>query len=80
MKPNSKTNLKLFTGEDADSFLEGLVDEFLHIALKADKSLSPADRATVEQYFDSFISFCQVTASDKIVLDNGKMTPLVNSR
>lgn len=80
MKPNSKTNLKLFTGEDADSFLEGIVDEFLHAALKADKGLSSVDRITVKNYFDLFISFCEATASDKIVLDNGKMTPLVNSR
>ena len=33
MKKTNTHNLKLYTGEETESFLEGLVDEFLHISL-----------------------------------------------
>jgi hypothetical protein len=73
-------NLRLFTGDKYDSFMEEIVDDFVASRVKGDRSLSDSEVAHIQQYFDMFIEFCAEHASDKIVLDNGKMTPLVTLR
>jgi hypothetical protein len=80
MKKTNTHNLKLYTGEETESFLEGLVDEFLHISLSKNRTLAPEETELIQKHFDNFISFCVATSSGKIVLDNGKMTPFVNPR
>lgn len=77
---NSKPHLKLFTGDKYDSFMEEIVDDFVASRVKGDRALSDTEVAHIQHYFDMFIEFCSEHASDMIVLDNGKMTPLVTSR
>lgn len=75
----AKPNLKLFTGETPTSFIEELVDNFIHDVIKKDDGLESTESILLQTYLDSFINYCTEQASDKIVLDNGKMTPFAIS-
>lgn len=75
-----RPHLKLFTGDKYDSFIEEIVDDFVASRVKGDRALSDTEVAYIQSYFNMFIDFCSEHASDKIVLDNGKMTPLATSR
>lgn len=75
----AKPNLKLFTGETPTSFIEELVDNFIHDVIKKDNGLESTESILLQNYLGSFIDYCTEQASDKIVLDNGKMTPFAIS-
>lgn len=80
MNSNKATHLKLFTGEDSISVIEALVEDFIHQSVDKNKSLSEDEASIIKDYFDNFMAFCSETASDKVVLDNGRMMPLIHSR
>lgn len=64
--------LKLYTGEKGESFIEDIVDSFLR-----DKVSDEAAHAG--ELFASFIDYCRDNASDKVVLSDGRMIPLVSN-
>ena len=80
MSMSKRPNLRLFTGDQYESFVETLVDDFISARIKADTSLSDMDIINIKNHFEAFLDFCAEHASDKVVLDNGKMTPFVSSR
>ena len=70
-------SLKLYTGEEpTDSFIEGVVEDFLRE--KASRH-STIDSMVIDELFDSFIEYCRDKASDKVVLSEGRMIPLVSN-
>lgn len=75
-----KPHLKLYTGETCESFIEEIVGDFISSVVMPDGSLTPQESILIQQALDNFIEYCAVHASDKIVLGDGKMTPLASSR
>jgi hypothetical protein len=75
--PSEKPMLKLYNGESADSFLDDVVQDFLHTRVKV-RNVSLDDQQVVSEFFDHFIDYCRDVASDKVVLCEGKMVPLVS--
>jgi|LakMenEpi03Aug12_release.lakeMendotaPanAssembly.Ray.scaffolds.fasta_scaffold76278_2 hypothetical protein len=75
--PSEKPMLKLYNGESADSFLDDVVQDFLHTRVKV-RNVSLDDQQVVSEFFDHFIDYCRDVASDKVVLCEGKMIPLVS--
>lgn len=77
-KFRSNPNLKLFTGEQesTDSFIEGAVHDFLKERASRHSTI---DSMVIDEIFESFIDYCRDTASDKVVLSDGRMIPLVSN-
>ena len=77
-KSHTKHNLKLFTGEQesTDSFIEGAVHDFLRQRAARHSTI---DTMVIDEIFVSFIEYCRDTASDKVVLSDGRMIPLVSN-
>ena len=75
--PSEKPMLKLYNGESADSFLDDVVQDFLHARVKV-RSVSLDEQQVVSEFFEHFIDYCRDVASDKVVLCEGKMIPLVS--
>ena len=75
--PSEKPMLKLYNGESADSFLDDVVQDFLHTRVKV-RNVSLDDQQVVSEFFEDFIDYCRDTASDKVVLCEGKPVPLVS--
>lgn len=75
-----KPHLKLYTGEACESFIEEIVADFISAVIRKDRALNDQESILIQQYLDSFIEYCAEHASDKIVLSDGKMTPLATAR
>ena len=75
-----RPQLKLFTGEEQEALLDGLVDNFLQSKLKpASKYGNNASRLAVIACFDEFIDHCRELSSGKVVMLDGKLVPLVST-
>ncbi len=80
MTLKDKPELKLFTGEEQEALLDGLVDNFLQSKLKpASKYGNNASRLAVIACFDEFIDHCRELSSGKVVMLDGKMVPVVST-
>lgn len=77
MTSSEKPVLKIFNGDQADSFLDDMVQDFLCSSVRSG-NLSPDEQQVVSESFDHFIDYCRNVASDKVVLCEGKMVPLVS--
>jgi hypothetical protein len=77
-KTYGRPNLKLFTGEQesTDSFIEGAVHDFLRERASRNSTI---DTMVIDEIFEAFIDYCRDTASDKVVLSDGRMIPLVSN-
>lgn len=69
--------LKLYNGESADSFLDDVVQDFIRSRVKV-RTVEADDQEVISEFFDHFIDYCRSVASDKVVLCEGKMIPLVS--
>lgn len=75
--PSEKPMLRLYNGESADSFLDNVVQDFLRARVRV-RTVPLGEQQVVSEFFDHFIGYCRDVASDKVVLCEGKMVPLVS--